>query len=220
MQTSDAILSVRSRLDDDATGVKSVLNEDLRKSAIGNQVGSGNKSFVLNNKRIIGAILSPATPSTLVVTVDVSVVSVASEDDTRGRFTLTVAPVTSCLATYDFQFFTDAELTQIVNDALGFVSVTTISNLVSGLSDALIYKAASDGASKIAARTGQYYNATAGGKSHQKGTIADKFLKLADYYAKLAVQERAAFYGPRKGAATSPASGRVTLTSKPYTPRR
>ena len=215
MTTASAILSVRSKLDDDVNGVKSVLNENLSRSAIGNQVGSGNKSFVLNNKRVY----NPGT-TTLIVTVDGSVVTQATEDDVRGRFTLTVAPATSCFATYDFQFFTDAELTQIINDGLNFVSVTDITTLDQGLTDALIYKCAADGASKIATRTGQLYNQSACGKAAQKGTIADKFLKLAVYYMKCAEDQRAAFYGPRKGASTSPASGRVTLKNRPYEPRR
>ena len=218
MTTSDAILSVRSKLDDDTSGAKSVLNENLSKSAVGNQVGGGNKSFVLNNKRVIGA--SGATPSTLAVMVEDSVVSVASEDNVRGRFTLTNAPTTSCFATYDFQFFTDAELTQIVNDALGFVSVTDISQMDPGLKDALVYKAASDAAFKIASRTGQYYDQSAGGKSARKSTISDKFRQLAKDLFERATAERTAFYGERKGAATAQASGRITLKDRPYQPRR
>ena len=220
MTIADAILSVRSRLDDDAAGVKSVLNENLSRSALGNQVGSSNKSFQLNNRRIVGAIATPATASTLVVTADGSVVAVATEDDVRGRFTLSAAPTTSCFATYDFQFFTDAELTQIVNDALGFVSAALVADVVTGLTDALIYKAASDAAGKIASRTGLYYNMAAGGKSAQKGTISDKFRALAKDFFERATAERTAFYGPRKGASTSPASGTVTLTQKVWTPRR
>jgi len=218
MTSAAALLSVRSKLDDDAVGVKSILNENLSRSAIGNQVGGGNKSFVLNNKRIIGAV-SPS-PTTLIVTADGTVVTQATEDDVRGRFTLTNAPATSLFATYDFQYFTDAELTQIINDGLNFVSCTDITTLNPGLTDALIYKAASDGAAKIAMRTGLYYNQSAGGKAAQKGTIADKFLKLSQQYMKQAVDERAAFYGPRKGASTSPASANAALRSPVWPPRR
>ena len=212
MTSAAALLSVRSKLDDDAVGVKSILNENISRSAIGNQVGSGNKSFVLNNKRII--------TGTLIVTADGAVVTQATEDDVRGRFTLTNAPATSLFATYDFQYFTDAELTQIINDGLNFVSCTDITTLNPGLTDALIYKAASDGAAKIAMRTGLYYNQSAGGKAAQKGTIADKFLKLSQQYMKQAVDERATFYGPRKGASTSPASANAALRSPVWPPRR
>ena len=212
MTSAAALLSVRSKLDDDAVGVKSILNENISRSAIGNQVGSGNKSFVLNNKRII--------TGTLIVTADGAVVTQATEDDVRGRFTLTNAPATSLFATYDFQYFTDAELTQIINDGLNFVSCTDITTLNPGLTDALIYKAASDGAAKIAMRTGLYYNQSAGGKAAQKGTIADKFLKLSQQYMKQAVDERATFYGPRKGASTSPASASLALRSPVWPPRR
>ena len=216
--TDDAIASVRSRLDDDEAGVKSVLRENLSRSTIGNQVGNRNKTFVLNNRRIIGA--AGTSPSTLAVEADGSVVAVSSEDDVRGRFVLTNAPATSLFATYDFQFFTDAELTQIVNDALGFVSVTAIGSVVAGLWDALIYKAASDAASKIAARTGLYYNQAAGTKRADKGTIAEKYRLLAKDFFERATAERDQFYGPRKGAATAPAAGRISPNITPWTPRR
>lgn len=216
MATANDLLTRVRILIDDQAGDKSVFKENLARSIQGNQVGSGNLSFQLNNRRLIATSLS--------VLADGSAATVSSSADQalRGRFTITSsAPSSSCFATYDFQFFTDTELTDFVNQAADFVEgVSDVTTVQVGLLDALVLKAASDACFALASRSGSLYNAAAGGKSAQKGDISRKYKDLAKDLFDRAVAEREAFYGPRKGQASSPASGKFATKQTPWTPRR
>lgn len=216
LSTSDLISRIRAAIDDSPAS-KSILQENLARSRYGNQVGGGNKNFAVGNTRLISG--------TLAVVSDGATVTPASIDLFRGRFVLTVAPASSLLATYDFEFFTDTELTVFLENAASFVSTTdlTFVSVDTGLGDAIVYKAASDAAFALSARSSPYYNAGAGGKSSQKGDISKKYRDLAEDLFGRATKERDAFYGPRKGMATSPAYGQIAPAGRivsPYTPRR
>lgn len=220
LSVADLLARVRQAIDD-VNGAKSILQENLTRSRFGNQVNGANKSFQLANTRII----NPGT-STLFVSADGGAfVAAATEDDFRGRFTLAAAPATSLFATYDFQFFTDAELTVFLENAASYVGTTdaTFASVDPGLGDALVYKAGSDAARALSLRNAPYYDVGAGGKTVRKGDVGKKYRDLAKDLIESAKAEREAFYGDRKGQASSPAYGRSSPTSRivsPYTPRR
>lgn len=217
LSTSDLISRVRTAIDDVAGG-KSIFKENLARSRFGNQVGGGNVAFQLNNTRVVAGTLSVSKDGG-------SFAAAATEDDLRGRFTFASAPATAALATYDFLFFTDAEITTLLENSASFVGTTdaTFATVDPGLGDALVYKAASDAARALVTRTAPYYDAGAGGKSARKGAISPKYAALAKDLLAAAVAERLAFYGERKGAASAPAYGSVSPKSRnvtPYTPQR
>lgn len=217
MATAADLLSRLRTAIDDVAGGKTVFKENLRRSIWGDQVGSSNTYFRLNNQRI--AIVSAV--STLLVSKDGGAyAAAATEDDFRGTFTLASAPTTSLFAQYDWQHFTDTELNDFLTQAGDFIGVSDITTVPVGLLDALVFKAGSDAAFAIAARRAGLYNAGAGGKTAQKGDISKKYKDLAKDLFDRATAERMAYYGTRKGQSTSPATGRGTITQKVWTPRR
>lgn len=211
---SDLISRVRTAIDDIA-GDKSVFKENLKRSVNGNQVDGSNKDFQTNNKRLVdGSIIVLADGSSATLTAD-------SDQLRRGRFTITsAAPASSCLVTYDFQFFNDDEITDFLTQAADFVGTSDVTMVEVGLIDSLVDKAASDACFALSTRSGFLYNASAGGKAAQKGDISKKYRDLAKDLFDKAVAERKAFYGDRKGQATSPAYGRFATKQTPYTPPR
>jgi hypothetical protein len=217
LSVSDLTARVRVAIDDVAGG-KPVLQENLRQSRVGNQVNGTNKNFQVNNTRVESGTYS--------IVADGAAVSPSGTPDYfRGRFVLAGAPATSLLVSYDFQFFTDTEIARLLQNALSFVGSTddTFASVDVGLGDALVYKASSDAASALAARTSPYYDASAGSKSARKGDLGRKYRELAKDLFDRAVAEREQFYGPRKGQATQAAYGKSSPTSnivQPYTPRR
>lgn len=213
MATTNDLLGRVRTLIDDVAGDKSVFKENLTRSVIGNQVDGASKNFQLNNRRIVA--------TTLQVSADgAAFAPAASEDDLRGRFTLSTAPATSLLATYDFQFFNDTEITDFLTQAGSFVGSDDITQVATGLLDALVFKAASDAARALSMRSAPFFTAAAGGKSMQKGDISKKYADLANKLLDAATAERQAFYGDRKGLASSPAYGQFATRQTPWTPKR
>ncbi len=215
MSDANTLIARIRILIDDAAGSKSIFRENLSRSLGGNQVGGGNQSFQSNNKRLING--------SLIVVTDGSAASIdaTSAELFRGRFRITTtAPTTSCFVTYDFLFFIDDEVTEFLNGACSFVGIEDVTAVPLGLLDALCKKAASDACYSLATRAAPYYNASAGGKSAEKGDISRKYREKGKDLFDQAVAERTAFYGSRKGEASSPASGSFALKNNPYTPRR
>lgn len=210
--TPDLIGRIRTLIDDVA-GDKSVFKENLTRSIIGNQVDGSNKSFQLNNKRLVAGILTVSIDGGAFATP-------ASEDTGHGRFTTGTAPASALLAIYDFQFFTDTEITDFLTQAGSFVGADDVTQVATGLLDALVFKAASDACQALSVRTVPFFNASAGGKSMDKNEIAKKYAALSDSLFKKAVAERLAYYGDRKGEASSPAYGQFATKQTPWTPRR
>lgn len=208
------ITSVRIKIDDNP-GDKSTFKENLSRGIYGNQVNGVNLDFQTNNKRI--------TTGTLSVLADGSTatLSTSAAGLLRGRFSITsAAPATSCYATYDYQFFTDTEITEFLTAAGSFVGSIDPTTVADGLIDALTFKAASDACFALSSRTGMLYDASAGGKQAAKGDLAKKYRELAKDLFDRATVEREAFYGKRKGAATSPAYGKTNTNQRPWTPMR
>lgn len=214
---ADLLNRLRILIDDGATD-KNVFKENLRRSALGDQVDATNLSFKLNNSRISVV----ASMSTLLVSKDgAAFAAPASVDNTRGTFTLASVPTTSLLASYSWQYFTDDELNDFLTQAGDFVEATAdITTVPVGLLDALVFKAASDACFALSARRTPLYDAAAGGKSANKNDISKKYRELAKDLFDRAVAERKAFYGPRKEQASSPAYGMFSTNQRPYTPRR
>lgn len=216
MATEAAILArVRTAIDDVA-GDKSAFRENLARSPGGTQINGTNQDFQLLNRRVIAG--------SVVITADGSAATVSTTTAglLRGRVSITsTAPSTSCLATYDYQYFTDEELTTILEgDAASFIDFSDLTQVPNGLLNALVFFAGSVACRALAVRMATLYNAGAGGRSAQKGDIGKKYNDLADRLAKQATDERLLFYGSRKGEASSPAYGKFTPTQKVWTPRR
>lgn len=218
MATVVDLLARCRTLIDDLPGDKSVFKENLVRSVLGNQVGGGNLSFKLNNSRV--SVISSVAQ--LQVSSDgAAYAAPATVDAPHGTFTLAAAPTTSLFATYDWQYFTDAEITDFITQAGDFVEATAdVTTVPVGLLDALVFKAASDACFALSARRAGLYDASAGGKSASKGDISKKYRELAKDLFDRAVAERAAFWGPKKGQATSPAYGKFATNQTPWTPRR
>lgn len=216
---ADLITGLRTAIDDLA-GDKIVFRENLARSIRGNQITSAG-SYKLNNERIVATTLQVNVDSTGFKVIGGGGGQVpGTETDATGQFTLTTPAATSLLAIYQFQYLTDAELTTFLNRAASFVSQTDPTVVEAGLVDALTFKAGSDACFSISARRAGLYNAGAGGKTAQKGDISKKYKDMATDLFNRAVAERLAFYGDRKGAASSPAYGQFATKQNPYTPER
>lgn len=218
MATAADLLTRVRTLIDDISSDKAVFKENLSRSLIGNQVNGTNTSFKLNNTRVSVV----ASVSTLQVSKDgAAYAAPTTVDNTHGTFTVTGAPTTSLFAIYDWQYFTDTEITGFLTQAGDFVEATTdITTVPVGLLDALVFKASSDACFSLAARRAGLYDASAGGKSASKGDISKKYRELAKDLFDRAVAERKAFYGERKGESSAPAYGQFATNQKPWTPRR
>lgn len=214
---SDLLSRLRTAIDDVA-GDKTAFRENLRRSVYGDQVAGGTTlNFRLNNQRV--AVVNLV--STLMVSADGNTFAPpATEDDLRGTFTLLVAPTSSLIATYDYQYFTDTELTDFINQAADFIGVADPTAVPVGLLDALVFKAGSDACFALSARRAGLYNAGAGGKTAQKGDISKKYKDLAKDLFERAVAERLAFYGQRKGKSSAPSAGSFATKQTPWTPIR
>lgn len=209
--TATIITRIRTLIDDLA-GDKSVFKENLRRAPIGDQVGSSNVNFQLNNRRIIAG--------SLFVSIDGgSFAAPTSEDDTRGRFVTATPPTLALLATYDFQFFTDTEITTIIDSALSFVGYTVTTNVPDGLLDPMVKWAAGDCFQALSSRAAPLYDAAAGNKNVRKSSITKSYLDLAKEKHAEATAERLAFF-ERKGEREAPAYGNIVISQTPYTPIR
>jgi len=209
---TDLRAQIRKLVDDvDSPPSHCVRRENLRQSINGDQVDGSNKSFVLNNRKIIQA--------TLVVISDGSTVTPTAIDAPRGMFTLTSAPASSLFVRYDHLFFSDDEIDDHVLAGQRFVGVSTVTDVAYGLLEALTHKAAAHAFEELAAKTAQLFDASAGGKSISKASIKAHYLEKAKYHHGMAETEREAYY-KRQGRREAPAYGSFATKQSPFTPRR
>lgn len=207
---------------DGATPSNSTRKENLRRSVNGDQVGGGNKFFILNNTRIVANSVTFISDGTILGATDFTV------DLVKGIVTVAgavAAPVTTAIARYDFLRFLDIELDDHLTAGLRFLGRSTgvlstdAPNVPEGLNEAFLHEAAANAFEELAARTANLFDASAAGKSINKASIKDHYLKLAKEKHEKAVQMRDDFY-KRQGAREAPASGKFATTQRVYTPRR
>jgi len=217
---AQARTQTRGLIDDlDSPPSKSVRQENLRRSVLGDQVNGTNKFFQLNNRRIA----APASVSSLVVISDgVTLAPVVdySEDDTRGTFTiLGAAPAVTLLARYDFLYFLDAELDIHIQKGLQFIGYSDITTVADGLMEPLCHEAGAHAFQALAARNAPLYDAGAGGKTLNKASIKKHWLDLAAAEFENAKESLKNFY-QRHGRRDSASYGRFNTGQKEWTPRR
>ena len=222
---AQAISQIRALIDDvDSPPSKSVRQENLRRSVLGDQVTATNKFFQLNNRRIV----VNGTTSTLVVISDGATLMPATaytEDDTRGTFTFaagTAVPATSLLARYDFLHFLDAEILPFLTEGLRFVGYTDVTTVPDGLMKSVCAMAAAEAFDALAARNAPIYDASAGGKTLSKASIKKHWLDMKVQKMKDAVEalSGATGYYKRQGRRDAPAYGQTGTGQANYTPIR
>lgn len=209
---------VRSLIDDlDNPPSKSVRQEDLRRSALGDQVDGTNKFFQLNNRRIVaGSLVVISDGATLTPVTDYA------EDDVRGTFTIAgghAAPATTLKARYDFIYFQDAELDPFITEGLRFVGLTDITTIADGLVAAVTAYASMVAFRALAARNAPIYDAEAGGKKLSKASIKKHWMDLAKLAEVSANDAKTNFY-QRQGRRDAPSFGQTNTGQREYTPQR
>lgn len=154
--------------------------------------------FTLSNRNIV----NPASVSGAIfqASVDNGNFATATLDDAViGLGSVATAPQQSILFMYYFQFFTDAEVTDMRNNGLRQVGVDptnaiAVSTLPQGLFDVVNYYAASEALRINANAYVKFYDLTIGGKGLSKNQMFANVAKQADTYEKKALQLSDYFY--------------------------
>jgi len=209
MTLNSLINDLRVHLDDKSNS-KLERREDLSR-----QVNGTNTTFIVSN--------FPLVPGSLKVSVDGGSEFVPpSIDETRGGFTLTTAPTTSLFATYNWQFYSDDDLTDFIDLAIkecGFPGVASLALVPESLIPAVHYYAISHAWEGLYGRHSEYFDAQAAGKGISKNAIPERFQRQSEAALAQATQARQEYY-MRQGRREAPAYGSLATQQTPYTPRR
>lgn len=149
-------------------------------------------------------------------------------DPINGIINFTTAPnpgnatqTAGVYASYNYQWFTDAEIAQFLYQAAQstLAGTTDPTTIVNGLQPAMIQYALYEFWKSVASKWAEKYAATGGDTSEQAQTPAQTYLKLAqDAYAK-AVNLQTLYY-QRQGQRNAPASATISHNWDPISPIR
>lgn len=222
MSWSTSLTDLRSLLSDGAA------DRSARRKKVFGKIDGTNATFYTFEFRRVTDFTTATSP--LGVFLNGVAVSVASDDPASGFFTLSVAPAINngavgavIEASYYYQWFTDAELTGFLSNAVRWLGLgTDPSVLDDGLVPAALQYAAKDAYYKMALRWRERA-ATAFQleDAPRKDAIeaATGFEALVDKSYKMAKELRDDYYG-RQGQANAPAFSAAFGCVRPVTPRR
>lgn len=212
------LTSVRTGLDDTSTN-KYVGGEDLS-----NQIFSGNLIFRIGNGNIV-------TASEKVIVDGVVLVNGVGYtlNNATGQLTLVVAPVATIRVSYNWQDFSDDEITDFIGSGVQHVGYRTSTDPSTTFTDlalvpvdlqtAVEHYALFHGFSTLAAKTARLFIAGSGKKNINKDNIAKKYLELANFHQNQGDTDRDDYY-KRQGRRNAPAFAANTVNYPTNTPRR
>jgi hypothetical protein len=217
MQLSDALAAAYNLLDNfpkQYRGPFGSVYDDLSPQVAvvaANVAGSGT---------VFATSIAPIVASTLVVIADNAAATGTVTDAINGVFTVTPQPVSNLLVTYQYQDFTDAMLTTIINDAVGrFLVYSDITQVPAGHFAAFFHYLKGEGFTQLSSRYARQVNVTVGVRQEQRAAISANYRALAVEEFKLGDTARDDFY-KRAGQREAPTEAIVTHPVRIYTPRR
>ena len=212
------IVSVRIGLDDNSNN-KYVGGEDLS-----NQIFTGNLLFRLGNGNVV-------TGTDKVLVDGVALVNGVGYtlNNATGQLTLVVAPTATIRVSYNWQDFSDDEITDFIANGIQHIGMRTstdpstvftdLANVDVNLQKAVEHYSLYHGFSNLAAKTARLFSAGAGKKNINKDNISKKFLDLAQFHQAEGDRARDDFY-TRQGRRNAPAFAANTVKYPTNTPRR
>jgi hypothetical protein len=173
-------------------------------------VGAGRTVFPLSNRNIVAG--TNYVKDGGAYTSGDSLVT----DFANGIVTVSPAPTQSLEWYYYYQDFTDAEMTQYVDNGLAEVGMneTNLTTIDPTLYDVMAHFAAAQANQVRAERYASQYNATIEGESFEKSAVYNAYIKAAQDHLKTATDKREQFY-KRQGRMFQSSSVSV---SQSYTP--
>lgn len=161
-------------------------------------------------------------PATLVAYVDGSAIPThpTVDVDTNGNFTLPVAPVISLRVSYAWQYLSDGEINQFVDEARQWLrEFATVAQVPDGLVPALVDYAAHKALLALG-RSAILAPVHAGDADVDWSKLAAGYQKAADQMYALATKEREVFYTQGPEALDPTAISITAVGIDPYTPQR
>ncbi len=162
---------------------------------------------------------APIIAATLRVVADSAPASALNVDEETGEFNVDPLPVTTLVVAYHYQRFAVATLTDIITSAVQRFRCVGVEEVPSGLYPAMYHYIRGEGYTILAVRAAEQVNVTLGPRSESRGSIGEKFLRLADQEFRLGDAARDSFY-QKAGRQFDPARGRVVYRIPTYTPPR
>lgn len=120
---------------------------------------------------------------------------------------------------YNFQWFTDATLTKMIDEATGDLGGVAGTDLDPGLYSAQVQFALARYWKARASSYAHLYQTAGGGANAMPESVSKQFLDLAKAATNEGIRLMNSFY-TRHGKRQAPASGTITYGISPYTPRR
>jgi hypothetical protein len=142
-------------------------------------------------------------------------------DHGDGIITFSSAPISGTVLNvdYNFQWFTDEEMSEFLNTAGLHIGSSDITMVEDGLVASLLQYALGYYWLRRASQYAHRYSSSSMGISTQADVVTQNFRKLSELAFKQADSFREMFY-KRQGQREAPASGTVSYGIDPYTPRR
>jgi hypothetical protein len=143
-------------------------------------------------------------------------------DAANGILTFTSAPTSGLdpfLVDYNWQWFTDNEHLEFLNEAAQNLSVSDPMLVVAGLAPALMQFALSAYYNRLASRYAPLYSSSGGQTGHQIDVVTSSFRNLAKAAFDRAIQFRDDYY-KRQGQREAPVSSAKNYAIDPFTPIR
>lgn len=171
MTTAECITSLRNRLKDSAD------SNFIRQENLTPQVIAAATTFYCDGFRqeLGGLIVAAPTVTAAGVTKTATLVNAS-----MGSFSLAAVPATPLLASYFWQFFSDTEYEQFIEDALAvFNSYTAVADVPGALRQALIYYALSMAYDALAHRAVMLIDEKNEPVEVKPGTVAKKWQDAA-----------------------------------------
>lgn len=162
-------------------------------------------------------------PATLVAYVDGSwtPTSPTVDVDVNGNFTLPTPPASRLLITYAYQYMSDGEVYQAIDEARQWLrEFTTVTLIPDGLVPALIANAAGRCLASLASTTARLAHVRAGDSDVDWSALTKSYQALSKAQMDQATADRASYYtqGPEALDPTVADVGAVWIS--PYTPER
>jgi hypothetical protein len=180
--------------------------------------GVGTKFRLQHQNIVTGSVFVTMGP----LAADYRLASGFTLDAGNGILSFATAPASGLdpfFVDYNWQWFTDAEHKEFLDEAAANLSAKDPTLVVAGLIPALMQFALSAYYNRLASRYAPLYSSTGGQTGHQIDVVTKSFENLAKDAFNRAVQFRDDYY-KRQGQREAPASQAENYNIDPYTPIR